>query len=314
MNPPRGYSYFGMVRKRGKDGLVTISLPAYAGGMLRFLFFCLLACPVLAAPPLEVRVMSFNLRYITLEDVPSGNAWIARRDTAAAVIKEDGADFVGVQEAFRLMLDDVKARVPGLAETGVGREDGKEKGEYSAILYREKVWELQDRGTFWLSDTPEVAGSATWGNTVTRICSWGKFRHRAEGREVWVYNAHFDHQSQPAREKGAALILKRIQERGGEAPVIFMGDLNAAPENGAIKVLQEGPPVLTDAWRAVNAAVPAAESGTFHRFTGRKDFGRIDYIFTTAHWEIKEAAILHPEKDGKYPSDHWPVRATLRLK
>jgi endonuclease/exonuclease/phosphatase family metal-dependent hydrolase len=93
-----------------------------------------------------------------------------------------------------------------------------------------------------------------------------------------------------------------------------MGDLNAPPENPAIKVLTAGPPALTDAWQQKNAATPAAEAGTFHRFTGRRDFGRIDYLFTTAAWEVLEAAILHPEKDGKFPSDHWPVRATLRLK
>lgn len=279
---------------------------------LRFLLLLLLSLPLNAAP-LEVRVLTFNLRYITLEDL-GDRMWTARRDDAAAVIRDDGADFIGVQEAFRVMIDDVKARVPDLGETGVGREDGKQKGEYSAILFREKVWELKESGTFWLSDTPEVPGSATWGNQVTRICSWGKFRHRAQGNEIFVYNAHFDHQSQPAREKGAALILQRIAARGSAAPAVFMGDLNAAPENGAITILKKGPPALTDAWLTANPTVAAAEAGTFHRFTGSRSMGRIDYIFTTPEWEVKEATILHPEKNGKFPSDHWPVRATLLLK
>ena len=257
--------------------------------------------------------MTFNLRYITLDDL-GDRMWTARRDAAAAVIKEDAADFIGVQEAFRVMIDDIRARVPGMGETGVGREDGSKKGEYSAILYKESIWELKDSGTFWLSDTPEVPGSATWGNTVTRICSWGKFRRRAGGREVFVYNAHFDHQSQPAREKGAALIMQRIAARGADAPVIFTGDLNAAPDNGAIALIRKGPPALTDAWLTANPATPAAESGTFHQFTGSHSMARIDYIFTTAHWEVKAAAILHPGQDNRYPSDHWPVRATLRLK
>lgn len=281
---------------------------------MRFLLILLLFVSLpLRAAPLEVRVLTFNLRYITLEDLGE-RMWTARRDDAAAVIKDDGADFIGLQEAFRVMIDDVKARVPDLGETGVGREDGKQKGEYSAILFREKVWELEDGGTFWLSDTPEVPGSATWGNKVTRICSWGKFRHRALGSAVFVYNAHFDHQSQPAREKGAALIMQRIAARESKAPVIFMGDLNASPDNGAITVIKNGPPVLADTWPVMNPAVPATEAGTFHRFTGARGMGRIDYIFAGPEWEVKQASILHPEKNGKFPSDHWPVRATLALK
>ena len=275
----------------------------------------LLACLVLpchAEEPLTVRALSFNVRYLNTQD-SGAKMWTARRDAVAELIKKDAADFVGTQEAFRQMLDDIRAQVPGYGEIGVGREDGKQKGEYSAILYREAAWTAVTSGTFWLSDTPEVVASSTWGNKVTRICTWGQFKHKSSGRELFVFNAHFDHESQPSREKAAALILQRIRERGSNAPFIFMGDLNATPENPAIAVLQKGPPALTDAWLSLHKDKPAAQSGTFHAFSGRQDGAHIDYIFAPAEITPVESAIVHDAKDGLLPSDRFPVRATVRL-
>ena len=277
--------------------------------LLLLLFCCRLAT---AAEPVTVRALTFNLRYINSGDTGS-RTWVSRRDDAAALIQREAADFIGVQEAFRSMIDDVRQRVPGLGETGVGREDGKEKGEYSAILFKESVWEQADGGTFWLSDTPEVPSSCTWGNKVTRICTWGRYRHRANGAGVFVFNTHFDHESQPAREKAAALILERIRTRGSAAPVLLMGDLNAAPDNPAIQTLTTGEPSLTDAWKALNPSVPAAESGTFHFFSGRQDGARIDYLFTSPGLTATECRILRDQRVGMYPSDHFPVRSTLLL-
>ncbi|HEX2748158.1 MAG TPA: endonuclease/exonuclease/phosphatase family protein, partial [Verrucomicrobiales bacterium] len=211
------------------------------------------------------------------------------------------------------MLDDLKVRVPGYGELGVGREDGKQKGEYSAILYREAAWEATASGTFWLSDTPEVVASSTWGNKVTRICTWGRFKNKTSGKELFVFNAHFDHQSQPSREKAAALVLQRIRDRGSNAPVIVTGDFNATPENAAVTTLLKGPPVFTEAWLSLHKDIPAAEAGTFHDFSGKQDRGHIDYIFSSPEITPVESAILHDGKDGKYPSDHFPVRATLKV-
>jgi endonuclease/exonuclease/phosphatase family metal-dependent hydrolase len=277
-----------------------------------FLLFLSL-CALSASAAETVRVLSFNLRYINTGDI-GDRKWSARREAAADIIKKDAPDFVGTQEAFREMLDDVRQRVPGYAEIGVGRDDGKTKGEYSAILYREAAWEVKESGTFWLSDTPEAAGSMTWGNKVTRVCTWGKFRHKANGSELYFYNTHLDHQSQPSREKAAAMILRRIAARETKAPVIVTGDFNAAPDNPAIAAMLKGPPALTDAWAALHKDVKPAESGTFHNFSGRRDGSRIDYIFTTAEFTSTEAAILNEAQDGKWPSDHYPVRATLTLK
>lgn len=273
------------------------------------------AAAVLPCPGAEdgsIKVLTFNLRYINAEDT-GARMWTERRDAAAALVRREAADFVGVQEAFRQMLDDVNARVPGYGEIGVGREDGKERGEYAAILFRSDTWSASASGTFWLSSTPEVPGSATWGNKVTRICTWGQFKHRTSGKELFVYNAHFDHQSQECREKGTTLILQRMAARGSSAPVIFMGDLNAAPDNPAIAAILKGPPAFTDAWLHMNPGVPPADSGTFHFFTGRKDGSRIDYIFASSGIKPVESSILWDHTNGNYPSDHFPVRAVLKL-
>ena len=280
--------------------------------LLLLLALCPCALPCRAEKPETVRVLTFNLRYINDSDA-GAKAWSGRRDAVAELIKKDAADFVGVQEAFRQMIDDVKARVPGYGEIGVGREDGKQKGEYSAILYRESAWEVAASGTFWLSDTPEVPGSATWGNKVTRICTWGRFKHKVSGNELFVLNAHFDHESQPSREKSAALLLERIRDRGSKAPVILTGDFNATPENAAISILTKGPPALADAWLTLNKDTPRTEAGTFHAFSGARDRSHIDYIFATTDVTPLESSILHDSKNGNYPSDHFPVRATLRL-
>ena len=280
--------------------------------LFTLLLLCLSALPCQSEEKETVRVLTFNLRYINKQDL-GWKMWTGRRDAVAELIKKDAADFIGVQEAFRLMLDDVKARVPGYGELGVGREDGKEKGEYSAILYREAAWSVTASGTFWLSDTPEVVASCTWGNKVTRICTWGRFKHKVSGRELFVFNAHMDHQSQPSREKAAALILQRIRDRGSKAPVIVTGDFNVGPDNPVVAVMQKGPPVFTDAWLSLHKDTPAAESGTFHDFSGKQDGGHIDYIFSSPEITPLESAILHDNKDGHYPSDHFPIRATLRL-
>jgi endonuclease/exonuclease/phosphatase family metal-dependent hydrolase len=287
--------------------------------LFALLLLCLQALPSQAqekekaAEKETVRVLTFNLRYVNTQDT-GWKAWSERRDAAAELIKKDAADFIGVQEALRVQIDDVKARVPGYGELGVGREDGKEKGEYSAILYREAAWTVTASGTFWLSDTPEVVASTTWGNKTTRVCTWGHFKHKVSGRELFVYNAHLDHQSQPSREKASALILQRIRDRKSNAPVIVTGDFNADPKNAAIAVMLKGPPVFTDAWLALNPNIAASEAGTFHAFGGKKEGGRIDYIFCSPEFEAVEASIMHDGKDGKFPSDHFPVRATLRLK
>ena len=255
-----------------------------------------------------LRVLCYNLRYITSGD-KGERAWAARRDQAADLIKGDSADIVGIQEGLPQMMDDLAERLSGYAVIGVGREDGIAQGEHAAILVRADRFRIQESGTFWLSDTPEICNSCTWGNTVTRICTWAKLYDRETKRTFHFFNTHLDHASPEARQKGTELILARITLRQPQGPVILMGDLNAPdddPLHASIKTAG-----FTDVWRTANPDAPAEESGTFHNFTGMADRSRIDYIYATPDLKIVESAILRSSLNGNYPSDHFPIRATL---
>lgn len=272
---------------------------------------CLLLCTC-SKKPLDVHVMTFNIRYINAGD-RGAKTWINRRDDVATLMRGQDLDFIGLQEAFRVMIDDIHERMPGYGEIGVGREDGKEKGEYAAILFKNDTWIPAEHGTFWLSDTPEVVASSTWGNHVTRICTWGKFQHKTTRRSLLVFNAHFDHESQPAREKSAALVLKRMAEQDPDLPIILLGDLNAPPQNPAIRLITAGEKPLLDVW-AKFEPLPPAQAGTVHGFDGRRNGARIDYIFTNDLIHAQSIKIHHDQREGMYPSDHFPVSARLQMK
>jgi endonuclease/exonuclease/phosphatase family metal-dependent hydrolase len=262
---------------------------------------------------LRVRALSFNIRYRNANDTGPKN-WEARRGPVIDLIRREAPDFVGLQEALRPQLDDLHERLGGeYAEIGVGREDGKTRGEYSALLIRRDRWNVQESGTFWLSDTPDVPNSMTWGNRITRICTWARVQETASGRQVHFFNTHFDHESQPSREKSAALLAERIAARQPAGPFVLTGDFNAAPDNPAITALTGGTLKLVDAWKAANPDVPAAESGTWQAFNGNRDGGRIDFILVPPGTRVLDAAILHDAPGGVLPSDHFPVRATVEF-
>ena len=297
-------------------GLDGGGVPVWLEGMnVRpfFLILTLLQSSSMALKSEEpVRVLSFNIRYINSED-EGQRTWLARRDQVGTVIREDKPDIVGLQEAFRTMLDDIKGRVPGYEEIGVGREDGKLRGEYAAILVRKDRMTVVESGTFWLSDTPEVPNSKTWQNRVTRICTWAKLLDRANNRELFIYNAHLDHESQEAREKGLASIMAHVTARHSQGPFILTGDYNAGEDNAAITKLKADPLRPVDTWRELHKDVPFSESGTICQFTGNRNTAKIDYIMVPAGTRILDAEIIHRNEDGVYPSDHFPIRATVEF-
>jgi len=270
----------------------------------------------------DLLVMTFNIRYGTADD--GENNWDKRKDLAVDVLRRHHPDVVGLQEALRSQLDDIRAALPEYGELGVGRDDGKTKGEYSAILYRKDRLDVNDSGTFWLSDTPEVPGSTTWGNQITRICTWGRFVPKSSGRAFYLFNTHLDHQSQPSREKSVVLLDERIATRKHPDPAIVTGDFNAGESNPAVRYLKREAPlpaypsgpggsaeVFVDTFRLLH--LEATDVGTFHSFTGERTREKIDYIFVLPGTKVLQAAIVHDHQDERYPSDHFPVMALLRL-
>ena len=260
-------------------------------------------------PRAPLTAMSFNIRYGTAND--GENRWPLRRDFLVDVIREQAADVIGLQEALAFQIDEITAAVPMYAAIGVGRDDGARKGEYSAILFRRDRFQVSDAGTFWFSDTPEVIASTSWGNRITRICTWARLVDR-DGRAFWHFNVHLDHESQPSRERSAALLRKRIAERRlPQEPVIVTGDFNAGEQNAAVSAMTAGGAFL-DTFRIKHPDEKVA--GTFSGFDAARTTGeKIDYVFVPPGAEVIRADILRTSRAGRTPSDHFPVIAHIRL-
>lgn len=271
------------------------------------------------AQPVELHITTSNIRYGTADD--GVNAWEERRELLFEVLKAQAFDSVGLQEALDFQLKELDVAMPEYARVGVGRDDGKTKGEYSAIMYVKARYEAVSSGTFWFSDTPEVPGSMSWGNTLPRICTWARLKNLASGGHYYQYNVHLDHLSQPSREKSAQLLAARIAARPDQAdPVIVTGDFNAEPDNltmtyllGAAKIGDmQTPFVLKDAWLELHAADP--ESTTHHSFMGGATGGiHIDYVMYGPGITTKSAEIIRTHDGDVYPSDHYPLTAVLSL-
>ena len=264
-----------------------------------------------AREPLDV--MSFNIRYGTAKD--GENHWSARREMLFDLIRERDADLVGLQEALAFQIDEILAAVPGYAVVGVGRDDAGGAGEFSAILFKTGRFRVADAGTFWFSDTPETPASASWGNAITRICTWARFVDR-DGRGFYLFNLHLDHQSQPSREKSTALLRRRIDARAFPAdPVVVTGDFNAGEDNPALAVLvwkADPASPFVDTYRVKHPGETTV--GTFNGFRMDNTAGeKIDYVLAQPGTEVISAEIVRTSRNGRYPSDHFPVVATVRL-
>ena len=270
-----------------------------------------------ATPPASqvadsLKVMSFNIRYGTARD--GDNAWQLRRGAVVEVIDAFGADVLGVQEALRFQLDELVAALPRYQRIGVGRTDGVEAGEYAAILIDRSRLEVLEHDTFWFSDTPDVPGSTSWGNDITRICTWARLRDRTSGRSFYVYNVHWDHRSQPSRERSTELLTATIAQRtAGGDPVLVTGDFNAGESNAAFRRLLAAPDVvLFDTFRFIHPS--ARDVGTFNGFEGTTTGEKIDAVLASEGWKVLTAEIDRAKRQGRYPSDHFPVTTTLTLR
>lgn len=275
--------------------------------VIRVLAFVLTALPVHGFDNNQHTVMTFNIRYGTADD--GENSWPNRNHLVMRVFEDRNASIVGVQEALPFQLDEITTEFPHYAVIGVGREDGKTKGEYSAILYDTRRFAVDTSGTFWLSDTPEVVASTIWGNSITRICTWARLIDRDSGQAMYVYNTHYDHRSQESREKSSQLILARIAGRAHDDPVVLMGDFNAGESNPAITSINNSD--LIHAYRALHPDETAV--GTFNAFTGKSDGEMIDHLFISPRVKILDADIDRTNDNGRYPSDHYPVWSTIEL-
>ena len=258
-------------------------------------------------PREALTVMSFNIRYGTAKD--GENEWARRKAMLFDLVRDQDADIIGLQEALDFQIDEITTAVPSYATIGVGRDDGRAKGEFAAILFRKSRFRIADAGTFWFSDTPEVPGSKHWGNNITRICTWARLIDR-DGRAFYAFNVHLDHQSQPSRERSTQLLRDRIDARPfATDPVVVTGDFNVGEKNAALTVLR-GP--FVDTFRVVHPE--EKQVGTFSGFKfGNTEGEKIDYILVQPGTDVLQADIVRVSREQRYPSDHFPVVARVRM-
>jgi endonuclease/exonuclease/phosphatase family metal-dependent hydrolase len=264
---------------------------------------------VIAQPGLNV--MTFNIRLNVAAD--SLNAWPYRKDKVASQVLFYEADILGVQEALPDQMRDLQERLPQYKHVGVGRDDGKEKGEFSAIFYDTTRLSLLESNTFWLSETPEVAGKKGWDAALPRIVTWAKLRDRKTGKLFFAFNTHFDHMGQMARRQSARLLLQKVNEIAGSTPAIITGDFNAKPSDEPIQIITgiSDPFHLIDT-KAVSVTPHYGPSGTFTGFQSKeRDDQPIDHIFIKGKWKVMKHATISESWGGRFASDHFAVMVSV---
>jgi endonuclease/exonuclease/phosphatase family metal-dependent hydrolase len=254
-------------------------------------------------------VMTYNLRYASPKPP---NDWPTRRPLVREVIQTVSPDLMGTQEGLFEQLKDLQADLPDYDTIGVGR-DGGSRGEFMMVFYRKARLEPLAFDHFWLSDTPNVIGSSTWGNANRRMVTWVRFRERQTKQEFFFWNTHFDHEIQPAREKSARLVRERVEALDTKLPVLLAGDFNAAAgTNQAYRILTQDA-FFKDTWPAARERVGEGVA-TFNSFKALQKSGiRIDWILSRGAVSVDKSEIVTFTRNGQFPSDHFPVVAWVRL-
>ena len=278
-----------------------------------------------------IRVLSINVRLSTAND--GENSWANRREFMTELIVAGNYDFIGTQETMMHrdpelnQVTYIASKLPDHGSLGRSRERNPEAGEAMMIYYNKKRWKLDetDQATFWLSDTPDVAGSKTdpkagCPRTVTAALFHELKEGKPTGRKIYVYNTHFDHMSEEARQRGAKLLMERIADRNNkEVPVIVTGDMNCGENSPAIRFMKgesmklddkewAAPYKLVDTFRVANP--DATEAGTFNGFR-TPGTGKIDYVFVSPGLKTISAEIIRTQREGRYPTDHFPIDAVI---
>lgn len=283
--------------------------------------FVVWSSQAVAADRDDLNVMSFNVRFAKPghSEAAAENNWDdqthPRRERAIRVVREVNPDLLGVQEARKEQIKDFKNALPEFEFYGLGRDDGKEEGEFSGIFFRKDRFTKKDAGSFWLSAAPDQPGTTFSPNRLPRIASWVRLADRVTGREFVYLNMHWDHEDVPAREKTASLVRERLATIARDVPTIVTGDLNSFEDTKAFAALVgiDGPGrPLADSYREVHPQ-RAEDEASFDNWKGTTKGSRIDFILHTAEFVPSAAEIVRTKYEGLWPSDHYPVTATLKL-
>lgn len=250
-----------------------------------------------------MRIMSFNL----LCSGKFRRRWQNRIPLAVRAIRNYEPDSFGVQEAHIGWMNALAASLPDYAWVGVGRDDGAEKGEFSAVFFRRDMFRLIDSGTFWLSETPEKPGLG-WDADCIRVCTWALLENTETGKRFVHFNTHLDHIGPIAQQKGAELVAERSRSLFADVPAVFTGDFNVTPESAPCQAVKAG------GFRDARDVAPVTDKGvTFHDFESGRESSVIDYVFVRGDVKVNSFSVIRDRIDGELPSDHYPVIADIDL-
>lgn len=273
--------------------------------LLTLLLVIICSCQPATDP--TIRVATYNIKFDDTRDTV--NNWSRRRPEVTDLIKYHHFQLFGTQEGLHHQLEQIKADLSGFEYVGVARDDGKQKGEYSAFFYDTNLFGLLKSGTFWLSETPDKP-SKSWDAALPRICTWGELEDKNSGKKFFVFNAHFDHRGVKAREESAKVIMAKVSEIAADQPVIVMGDFNFQSTAAPYEVITK---TMSDSYKT-SQVPPYGPEATFNGFRfDRMPARRIDYVFTKGPWKTERYATLSDSNEMRYPSDHFPVVVDLKF-
>jgi endonuclease/exonuclease/phosphatase family metal-dependent hydrolase len=260
----------------------------------------------------SIKVLTYNIRFANPADAP--NTWQLRKENVFSLIESASPDVFGLQEALKEQVLDTERAFPGFSRAGVGRDDGKEAGEYSPVFFNSTKFTLLDSGTFWLSQTPLVAGSRGWDAACNRVVTWVKLKEKVSDKTFLVFCTHFDHMGDIARRNSAKLLLYSVDSLSGGNPAIVVGDFNATPESEPYKLITD----KSDSLHLNDSRLLSRKTnGPAYTYTGFKVGGlmgeQIDYIFVKGIKNIVSYSVNDSNNGEFYPSDHLPVSAEVEL-
>lgn len=256
----------------------------------------------------DITVMSYNIRLDVASD--GENRWDNRKEMLASQVLQKNPDFMGVQEALPQQVDYLNENLKNYKYIGVGRDDGKREGEFSAIFYNTSKYKVIEQSTFWLSSSPDKV-SMGWDAACKRVCTYGLFENLKTKQKIWVFNTHFDHVGNTARQNSAKLILDKIKALNtNNFPYVLTGDFNLEPDSEPIKLITTQ---LNDS--RIVAEETSGSVATFNGFNMKeKPKVRIDYIFVPKTITVNKYETSVDVKYNRYPSDHFPVYVELKVK
>jgi dephospho-CoA kinase len=274
-------------------------------------FTCFVLLLVGPSATAQLKAMTFNIRMDTESD--GINQWKYRAKHCGELIRYHKADIIGLQEAFLHQITDLEKELTGFGWFGKGRDDGKAQGEFSALMYRKSKFKLMKESTFWLSDSCDKVGFG-WDAACRRVVTWGQFQERKTGKKFFVFNTHFDHLGKVARRESAKLVLRKIAEIAGKTPVILTGDFNATPEDEPIQILVDtkNPARVIDTEK-ISRNGHYGPYSSFNGFTKEQEGRHIDYIFVKNGPVVLQHTTHSETWENKYPTDHFPVSAVIRI-